>query len=161
MKFKKHYLKQLLIAGVSSTLVACAAAPDGDEPRSRVRGDCIHEPSIRGYTVLDESNLVIEASGRRSYLVTLQRRAHGLRSTWQIGLRDRTSRVCAGFSEIVIDDGMVTDSIRIADIRELTPEDLEDLLIRYGRKEPEFERTPEPQEVRGADVEELDPDDSE
>ncbi len=126
-----------------------------------MRSDCIHEPSIRGYTVLDERNLVIEASGRRSYLVTLQRRAHGLRSTWQIGLRDRTSRVCAGFSEIVVGDNIISDSIRIADIRELTPEDLDDLLIRYGLKEPEFEQTPEPQEVRGADVEELDPDDSE
>jgi hypothetical protein len=49
------------------------------------------------------------------------------------------------------------ESIRVASIRELSPEEEEDLLIRYGKKEPEFEQTPAPREVTGAEVEELDP----
>ncbi len=48
------------------------------------------------------------------------------------------------------------ESVRIASIRELGPEEEEDLLIRYGKLEPEFEQTPAPQEVKGAEVEELD-----
>ena len=47
---------------------------------------------------------------------------------------------------------------RIASIRQLTPEEEEDLLIRFGLKEPEVKRVPVPQEVKGADIEELDPD---
>ena len=53
------------------------------------------------------------------------------------------------------------ESIRIESIRELTPEDEEHLLIRFGKKEPEIKHTPPPEAVKGADVEELDPDDSE
>jgi len=52
---------------------------------------------------------------------------------------------------------MANESIHIASIRELTPEDHEDLLIQFGKKEPEFEQTPAPREVKGAEVEELDP----
>ena len=51
---------------------------------------------------------------------------------------------------------MDNESIRIASIRELSPEDHEDLLIQFGKKEPEIEQTPVPQEVEGAEVEELD-----
>jgi hypothetical protein len=38
----------------------------------------------------------------------------------------------------------------------LTPEDEEDLLIRFGKKEPEIEQPRQPEEVEGAEVEELD-----
>jgi len=37
------------------------------------------------------------------------------------------------------------------------PEEGQTLLIRFGKKEPEIKQTPAPQEVKGAAVEELDP----
>lgn len=158
----KVFIKQLLIIVSSSILVACAApqeqgdsALDEDRPR---HGDCIHEPSIRGYEVLDEQNLIVEASGRRNYHVVLMRRAFGLRSTWRIGFKSTTGRVCEGFSEVVFGDRYDGDSIRVRSIRQLTPEEHEDLLIRFGKKEPEIKQTPAPRDVEGADVEELDPD---
>ena len=157
----KTLLKQLLIIVSLSILVACAApreqggsASGTDRPR---HGDCIHEPSIRGYEVLDEQNLIVEASGRRNYHVVLVRRAFGLRSSWAIVFRTSTGRVCEGFSEVVFRDGFDGESIRIRSIRQLTPEEREDLLIRFGKKEPEIEQTPVPRDVEGADVEELDP----
>jgi hypothetical protein len=52
---------------------------------------------------------------------------------------------------------MANESIRIESIRELAPEDHEYLLIQFGKKEPEIEQTPVPREVKGAEVEELDP----
>ena len=150
-------LKQLIIVFTSSLLLACAASSESlDEDRPR-RGDCIHEPSIRGYTVLDESNLIVSASGRRQYHVVLQRRAFGLRSNWSIGFKSPTGRICSGFSEVIFDGHFDGESIRIASIRELSAEEEEDLLIRYGKREPEYEQTPEPVDVKGADVEELDP----
>jgi len=155
-------LKQLFIVSISCCLVACATTSEDGETAaadSASRGnDCIHKPSIRGYTVLDEQNLIVDASSRRSYHVVLRRRAHGLRSSFFIEFDTTTSRVCAGFDGIRYDDGMSGDfgAIRILSIRELTKEDKEHLLIQYGRKKPEIEQTPAPQEVKGAEVEELD-----
>ena len=109
--------------------------------------------------MLDEQNLIVDASARKKYHVVLQRRAYGLRNSWGIGfIESPTGRVCAGFGEIVFNSSAAAVPIRIASIRQLTPEEEEGLLIRFGLKEPEVKRMPVPQEVEGADIEELDPD---
>lgn len=152
---------QTVILLISCLLVSCAAGDERlAEEASTVRSggsDCIFRPSIRGYTVLNESNLIVETSGRRSYHVSLQRRAFGLTSSWGIGFASRTSRICSGFSEMVFAGHMDTESIRIASIRKLNREEHEDLLIQFGKKEPEIKQAPAQTEVKGAEVEELDP----
>ena len=151
------YLKQLFIVICLSTLVACTGAEERPDSESSRVHDCIHEPSIRGYRVLDEQNLIVDGSGRRSYHVVLWRRAHGISSSWGIGFKSPASMICSGNSEVVFRGNFNGESIRITSIRKLTPEEEEDLLIRFGKKEPEIEQTPAPQEVEGAEVEELDP----
>jgi hypothetical protein len=155
------YIKQLLIIFCLSILAACASTSESDESSISNRGDCIHEPSIRGYRVLDERSLLVDASANKVYHVTLQRRAFGLDSSWGIGFRSPTGRVCASFSEVVFSGDFDRETVRIASIRQLAPEEEEKLLIQFGKKEPEIKHTPAPQEVKGADVEELDPDKSE
>ncbi len=162
------YLKQLFVIISLSALAACAGTTEqageaSSEDRDR-RDDCIHEPSVRGYRVLDEQNLLIDASGRRTYHVVLRRRAYGLRSSMGIGFKSTSSRVCEDFSEVVFNDGMFDrsfDSIRIRSIRLLSPEEEEHLLIQFGKMEPEIEQAPSPQDVQGAEVEELDSADDE
>ena len=149
--------KQLVIVALSCGLTSCAGAPADDDPMESRRSDCISQSSIRGYTVLDESNLIVESSVRRKYHVTLDRRAHGLKSSWAIGFKSTANQICAPFSEVVFDGGFRQESIGIAAIRQLTPEDEEILLIDFGKKEPEIETTPAPTEVPGAEIEELDP----
>ena len=117
--------------------------------------DCIHEPSIRGYTVLDEQNVIVRAGGRRHYHVVLSRRAQGLRFSHGIWFKTTTSRVCGGFDTLHYEDSL-TGGIRIESIRELSELEEEHLLIQFGKKEPEIEHMPAPQEVEGADIEELD-----
>ena len=151
----KTLIKQSLMVLCLSGLVACAGTDTGSESAPRSRADCIYQSSIRGYTVLDESNLIVSASGRRAYHVTLQRRAHGLRSSWGIIFDSPTSRICPAFSEVVFEGHFDGESIPISSIREISKEEEEDLLIRYGKKKPEIEQTPAPREVEGADVEEL------
>ena len=151
----KNYYKQSIIVLLSSSLLACAGTVS--DPDSR-RSDCISQSSIRGYTVLDEANLIVEGSSRRSYHVGLQRRAFGLNSSWSIAFRSPTGRICASFSELIFNGGFERESIRIASIKELTPDEEEILLIQYGKKMPEIEQTPAPAELPGAEVEELDPD---
>ena len=119
--------------------------------------DCISQVSIRDYYVLDDANLIVTGSVRKRYHVALAHRAFGLQSTWRIGFRSPTGQVCAGFSELVVADGMGSgERIRVRSIRELTPEEHEDLLVRFGKKEPEVPQALEPAEVSGAEVEELD-----
>jgi len=154
------HIKQYIIILFSSVLLACASSettPDtGVSAASGNRTDCIFSSSIRGYTVLDESNLVVEGSGRKKYHLVLRRPARGIRSTWAIGFDSSTSRVCAGFDEVIFQGHMEGESIRIVSIRELSLEEHEDLLIQFGKKKPEIEQTPAPKEVKGAEVEELD-----
>jgi hypothetical protein len=154
------YAKHLVIAFILCNLIACAGVSEEDYSETRSRDDCIHEPSIRGYTVLDERNLIIDA-GSRSYHLVLAHRAWGLNSSWGIAFKSTTSRVCAGFDELIFDGHLDGESIRIASIQELTPEEEEHILIRFGKKEPEIGYTPPTQDIEAGVVEELDPDDSE
>jgi hypothetical protein len=153
-------LKHILILLSLSTLVACATSEEGQEEdlhADRSRGsDCISQGSIRDYTVLDDANLIVSASAKRRYHLELSRRAYGLRSSWKIAFQSPTGRICGGFSDIIADDGFGPEKIRIRSIRQLTPEDEEALLIRFGKIEPEYEQPREPEEVDGAEVEELD-----
>ncbi len=150
-------MKHIVIAISLSVLAACAATDTGEEPREGSRSDCIYGSSIRGYTVLDESNLIVSASGRREYHVTLRRRAHGLNSSWAIAFDSTTSRICEGFSDLIFESHFDRkEKIRIATIRQINEEEKEDLLIRFGKRKPEIEQTPAPSEVEGAEVEELD-----
>ncbi len=98
---------------------------------------------------------MLEASARRKYHVGLQRRAPGLRSSRGISFDSPTSRVCS-YSNLLFAGQFGNESTPIAYIRELSPDEEEMLLIRYGRKEPENEQIPVPVELPGAEVEELD-----
>ena len=156
----KSHIKHTLMILLSCVFVACAGAgpgPDGAAGEGPGRAsDCIFEGTIRDYKVLDESNLIVTASAKRKYHIELYRRAHGLRSSWHIGFSSPTSRICPGFSEVIVDDSFGPEAIRIASIRALSPEEYDDLLIRYGKKKPEVDKAPAAEEVPSAEVEELD-----
>ena len=159
-EMNNNLLKQLIIIVTSSVLVACAGTREptemsADDRQSRGR-DCISQSSIRDYQVLDDSNLIVTAAVKRKYHVILSRRAFGLRSMWKIGFRSPTGRICSGSGEVIFDDGMGSERISIRSVRELTPDDLDELLVRFGKKEPDFEQAPATEDVGGAEVEELD-----
>lgn len=157
---KKQHIKQFISITILSSLLGCATPGQDtipDDSGSERRGtDCISRSAIRDYQVLDDSNLIVTAAARRKYHVVLGRGAVGLRSSWQIAFHSPTSQVCAGFGEIVVDDGFGPEGFRIASVRELTPEDEEELLIRFGKIEPKYKQPPRKQDVEGAEVEELD-----
>jgi len=155
-----YVLKRIVIAIISCSLAACAAtdaAPEEAAYEAESKGrDCISQSSIRDYQVLDDSNLIVTASVKRKYHIVLRRRAFGLRSTWKIGFRSPTGMICPGSSELIVDDGFSPERIHIAAIRQLSPDDLDELLIRFGKKEADIEQAPATEEIEGAEVEELD-----
>jgi len=157
---QKPLLFSIVILLSSGLLSSCATtggdqnqAANEDRPR---HNDCISQSTIRDYQVLDESNLIVTAGAKRSYHVVLSRRAFGLRSSWQLSFRSQTGRICAPFSEIIVDEGISVERIRITSIRRLNADDLDELLVRFGKKEPTIEQTAAPAEVDSAEVEELD-----
>jgi hypothetical protein len=154
------YIKQYFIIGFLSILVACAGASessqDSESGASAGRSDCISTGTIRDYRVLDDANLVVTGNGNRKYHVWLSRRAVGLKTSWKIGFRSTTGRICGGFDDILVDDGFGPERIRIAGIRQLTPEDYNELMVRFGKIEPTVEPAPARESVEGAEVEELD-----
>jgi hypothetical protein len=160
-KAMKLVLKQSLLVVFSGILLGCAAPgePSADAALDDNRGsrDCISQSSIRDYQVLNDSNLIITEGVKRKYHVVLSYPAFGLRSTWQIGFQSRSHRICGGMADLVYNDGIRgAERVRIHSIRELDPEDLDDLLVRFGKKKPDVEQAPAQEEVKGAEVEELD-----
>ena len=62
-----------------SLLVFAIAGVDGAETdHYAARSDCISEGTIRNFQVLDESNLIVTAMGKRKYHLVLSRPAFGL-----------------------------------------------------------------------------------
>lgn len=152
--------KQIFVIIISCALVACAGSSEpslGDEPDTLSgRSDCISTRTIRDYRVLDDANLVVTVNGNKKYHLTLSRRAVGLRASWKIAFRSTSGRICGGFDDILVDDGFGPERIRIASIRQLTPEEYDALLVRFGKKEPAIEQAPATEDVESAEVEELD-----
>ena len=148
----KRQTSCVLVACAGSDEVESGAATGGNSGRS----NCISQSSIRDYRVLDEANLLVTEGASRRYHVQLSRRAYGLRSSRAIGFQTATSRVCAPFDDVVYESSFGTESVSIAAIQRLTPEQEEDLLIRFGIVKPEVEQPRVPEEVPGAEVEELD-----
>ncbi len=153
-------LKQVFILFLSGILLGCASVPDAERSAAEsdvARGsDCISEGTIRDYKVLNDSNIVVTAMARRKYHVELTQRAPGLRSAWSIGFTSPTSRICAGFSDLLVDDSFGPERVRIRSIRGLTEEEYEDLLYRFGKAAAGKQEPPAPEPIEGAEVEELD-----
>jgi len=157
----KTIIKQIITVVISCTLVACATSEDryesaGDPVTTRGH-DCISQSTIRDYQVLDDRNLIVTAGAKRRYHVQLSRKAFGLRSNWKIGFRSPTGRICAGMGDVVVDDSFGDkETIRISSIKEVAADELNALLVQFGKKVPEIERAAAKEEVNGAVVEELD-----
>ena len=117
--------------------------------------DCISIRLIRDYTPLSRDSLLIHASGKRSYFVRLLTPSIGLNSSFQLATKSRDDRLCPYGGDSIIFDRMPGGEARIRSISRLTPDQVEQLLIRYGKKEPGDTEDPAPTEIDGAEVEEL------
>jgi hypothetical protein len=154
-------LSILLITLATSSLVASCASTGGQAPSAAGDidyhgSDCIFIRTIRDYSELDDQNLLIWGPGKRAYYVTLFRPSFELRSSFQLGFDSRDDQLCPFGGDQVVVGGLNREAIGIQSISEVSEEQAEQLLIRYGRKEPAEQQAPPPKEVKGAEVEELD-----
>jgi len=156
---RKHLIKHVLAVIISCTLVSIFAAAEEQKKLPEdldLNGmDCIWIPTIRDYTPLSRDSLLIHASGKRSYFVRLTTPRFGAQSSFQIGTVSRDDRLCPYGGDTLIFDRHSRDESRIRSISRVTPDQVELLLIRYGKKDPVDQPDPAPPEVKGAEVEEL------
>jgi hypothetical protein len=155
----KLVIKQLVIVLTSCIFLgnwAIAEEPDRPPEDIDLHGsDCISIRLIRDYTPLSRDSLLIHASGKRSYFVRLLTPTFGMKSSFQLATKSRDDRLCPYGGDSIIVDRMPGGEARIQSISRVTPEQVEQLLIRYGKKEPGDTEDPAPPEISGAEVEEL------
>jgi len=155
----KDLKKQLVVMFISSSLLASCATTDTDSelgPDVDYSGsDCISIRTIRDYTPLDRSSLLIVGGGKRNYLVTLISPSFELRSSFRLSFSSRDSWLCPYGGDRIVFGGLAHFESGIRSISRLTPEQTEDLLIRYGKIEAPEQKDAAPPDLKGADVEEL------
>ncbi len=118
--------------------------------------DCILIRTIRDYRTLDDRNLLIYGPANRAYYVTLFRPSFELRSSFQMGFESRDDQLCPFGGDAIVVGSLRRESIAIQSISRVSEEQEEQLLVRYGKKDPApGQQTPEPKDVKGAEVEEL------
>ena len=150
---------QIVMLVFSCGIAGCAGsgqAETGGRADAGYRGsDCILIRTIRDYTPLDDLNLLIWGPAKRAYHVTLIRPSFELRSSFRMGFSSRDDQLCPYGSDGIVVGSLSRDTIAIRAISRLSEEQADQLLIRYGRKEPAEQQAPAPEDVKGAEVEEL------
>ncbi|MEX2496271.1 MAG: DUF6491 family protein [Woeseia sp.] len=150
----------LVVVLFSSGLAGCAGSEEGRSGAGRDvdynGSDCILIRTIRDYTPLDDSNLLIWGPAKRAYYVSLFRPAFDLRSSFRLSFSSRDEQLCPFGGDGIVVGSLMRDTVSIRSISRVSEEQAEQLLIRYGRKEPAEQQAPAPEEdVKGAEVEEL------
>lgn len=155
----KTLLKHAIMLLFASTILACATSPNGPGGADRdidVGGsDCISIRTIRDYTPLDDRTLLIWGPAKRAYHVSLFRPATELRSSFELGFSSRDDQLCSFGGDGIVIGSFRQETISIQSITRLSSDQADELLIRHGRKEPAEQPAPAPEEVKGAEVEEL------
>lgn len=148
--FKISILCVLLASGGADSVAS------EDRVRAESRGsDCIWIRTIRDYTTLDDRNLLIRSSGKKAYWVTLLHPTFEMRSAMGIGFSSRDGYLCPYGGDGIVFDGFSREKVSIRSISELSAEETEQLLVRFGKKDGHEPPPPAPQPVQGAEVEEL------
>jgi len=155
----KRLLKQSFIIVTSSVfLVSCAATnteSDLGTDIDSMGSDCISIRTIRDYTPLNRSSLLVEAGGKRNYYVTLVVSSFELRSSYQLGFSSRDDWLCPYGGDKIVFGSFRDEQVGIRGIQRLSQEQVEELLIRHGKKEPTEQPDQVPADLDGAKVEEL------
>ena len=156
----KYLNKQWITFVLSSIFLLPLTAVSADEDAEvdiDFRGsDCIWVRSIRDYTILDGRTLLIDAGGKRPYLVQLFRPSFEMKSSHTMRVHSRDDRLCPHGGDGLIFSSFDDQPDIVKSISRITEEQADRLLVRYGKKEGSEPQAPAPRKVEGAEVEELD-----
>ena len=159
MKSIIYIIQILVVISLSgcATKEAATARQSADEPDLDFNGnDCILIRTIRDYTSLDKEHLLIYGTGNRAYFVRLFRPTFEMHGSIGMRVVSRDDRLCPFGGEGIVFGSFGDDKVPVRSIARVTADQEEYLLTRYGVKQPARQQAPaEPENVKGADVEEL------
>jgi hypothetical protein len=94
-----------------TTLLLLCSAPFAQEDESDGTDDagsgrvCVNIRSIRSFDAFDDQNVYVREGSSRHFLFRMRHRCPGLRHSYGIAVKDRTSRICSDSTgEIVYSD---------------------------------------------------------
>ncbi len=155
-KIMKQVVTGLFLVFTLTRVVVGEPQPSQIQGIDRNGSDCIWIRTVRDYTTLDDQNLLIRGSGKRSFLVTLSYPSFELRSSVGLGFSSRDDQLCPYGGDGIILGGLSRESVRIRSITEVNADQADELMVHFGKKEPIEQETAAPEKVKGAEVEELD-----
>jgi hypothetical protein len=153
----KFSILQIVIVLLSTSLLYKIAI--ADPPSERVTdidyngSDCIWVRTIRDYTALDDRNLLIHGSGKRSYFVTLVTPSWEMKSSIGMGFATTDGQLCPYGRDRIVFRGLAQEEVRIRSISQVSADQAEQLLVRFGKSKAAVPQVPEPRPVQGAEIE--------
>lgn len=108
----------------ASTIAACATTATPPTANLPGREACVQQASVRGWTVLDDRNLVIDDVSRSPYLIRLIYPAPDLFTREQLGFDDgdRNAQICSNGDSLLV-DGPMPQRVPIVAVRSLSAEE--------------------------------------
>lgn len=156
-RMEKQYIKQIFTVLFSSIILAgCATTETAPKPDSDIEAngsDCIWTRTIRDYTVLNDSNLLIHGAGKKSYFVTLLSPSWEMQSSMGMAFMSTDGRLCPFGRDRIVFRGMTEEAVRIRSINEVSVDQAEQLLVRFGKSNATGPQIPESKPVEGAEIE--------
>lgn len=156
---RKVYLFQVLITlSLSALTLSCTPyvkPSDGESDVDFNGSDCIWIRSIRDYSPLDSQSLLIWGGANRPYFVRLITPARDMRMSYEMVVDSRDDRLCPYGGDGLIFGSFDPLPAKVRSIDRITKDQANELLVRYGKRDADEQRTPEPKEVEGPDVQEL------
>jgi hypothetical protein len=117
---------------------------------------CFFASTVRDVVVLDEQNLIVSTRGSGDYRVKLSTRARQLNNYSTLQFYSLGEEICRGAELIVYTRSCGNDRFRVSSIREVSPAEVDALLVNFGRKTPEIVSSEGSEQVHTAEIEELD-----
>jgi hypothetical protein len=94
----------LILAAAAAGLAACTTAEGGTQSASApANRDCFNAASVNGYEIVDEHNIRVRVSTRRTYTMTTSWNANDLDWSNAIALRSTSGWICTGNARGVVE----------------------------------------------------------
>ena len=93
---KDTWLAALPLLILITALAGCTSssgAPAGEESRAKTR-ICVPIRQINSYSALDDRHVLVDAAGKRTYLLTVDAACSGLRFANGIAIADQSTQIC-------------------------------------------------------------------
>jgi len=109
-------------------IAGCASTPPSSTANLPGTSDCMFQRDLRGWTVLDSSSFIIEASNGKPYLVKLFHPSPDMQTRETLAFQDgdRNGQICSTGDSLMV-SGSIPEVVPIRAVRLLSAEEAQQL----------------------------------